>query len=89
LKYRTAPLQGETDAQLGQAGGARFCAQLSNHALILDDGKPGMADGIQAIKVLREHAQEFGISPDRIVFVGFSAGGMITEYAAANPDASA
>ena len=52
-------------------------------------GKPGIADGIQAIKVLREHAQEFGVSPDRVVFMGFSAGGMITEYAAVNPDASA
>ncbi|MGA7522002.1 MAG: alpha/beta hydrolase [Acidobacteriaceae bacterium] len=89
LKYRTAPLRGETDAQLGQAGGARFAAQLNNHALILEDGRPGIADGIQAIKVLRDHAQEFGISPDRIVFMGFSAGGMITEYTAVNPDASA
>jgi acetyl esterase/lipase len=89
LKYRTAPLQGETDAQLGQASGARFGAQLNNHALILEDGKPGIADGIQAIKILREHAQEFGISPDRIVFMGFSAGGMITEYTAINPDTSA
>jgi acetyl esterase/lipase len=89
LKYRTAPLQGATDAQLGQAGGARFGAQLKDHALILEDGKPGIADGIQAIKVLREHAAEFGISPDRVVFMGFSAGGMITEYTAVNPDASA
>jgi acetyl esterase/lipase len=89
LKYRTAPLQGETDAQLGQAGGARFGAQLNNHALILEDGKPGIADGIQAIKVLREHAAELGISPDRIVFMGFSAGGMISEYTAVNPDVSA
>jgi dienelactone hydrolase len=89
LKYRTGQLEGETEAQLGQAGRTRFGAQLANHALILEDGKPGIADGIQAIKVLREHAREFGISPDRIVFMGFSAGGMITEYTAVNPDASA
>ena len=89
LKYRTAPLEGETDEQLGQAGRTRFGAQLSNHALILEDGKPAIADGVQAIKVVREHAREFGIAPDRIVFMGFSAGGMITEYTAVNPDASA
>jgi acetyl esterase/lipase len=89
LKYRTAQLEGKTEAELNQAGGARFGAQLQNHALIFEDGKPGIADGIQAIKVLREHAQEFGIAPDRIVFMGFSAGGMITEYTAVNPDASA
>jgi acetyl esterase/lipase len=88
LKYRTAPLQGENEAQLGQAGGARFGAQLANHALIAEDGKYGIADGIQAVKVLREHATELGVSPDRIVFMGFSAGGMITEYTAVNPDAS-
>lgn len=89
LKYRTGQLEGETEAQLAQAGRTRFGAQLANHALILEDGKPGIADGIQAIKVLRERAQEFGIAPDRIVFMGFSAGGMITEYTAVNLDASA
>ena len=89
LKYRTAPLEGETEAQLGQAGRARFGAQLGNHALIAEDGKYGIADGIQSIRVLREHAAEWGISPTRIVFMGFSAGGMITEYAAINPDLSA
>jgi acetyl esterase/lipase len=75
LKYRTAPVEGENEAQLGQSGRARFGAQLANHALILEDGKYGIADGIQAIKVLRGRAAELGISPDRIVFMGFSAGG--------------
>jgi acetyl esterase/lipase/quercetin dioxygenase-like cupin family protein len=89
LKYRTAPLVGENETQLNQAGGARFGAQLRDHALIAEDGKYGIADGIQAIKVLRAHATEFGVSPDRIVFMGFSAGGMITEYTAVNSDASA
>jgi acetyl esterase/lipase len=89
LKYRTVPLEGENDAQLGQSGGARFGAQLQNHALIAEDGKYSIADGIQAIKAVREHAAELGVSPDRIVFMGFSAGGMITEYTAVNPDVGA
>jgi len=89
LKYRTAPLEGESEAQLGQSGGARFGAQLRDHALIAEDGKYGIADGIQSIKVVRAHAAEWGISPDRIVFMGFSAGGMITEYTAVQPDVSA
>ena len=76
LKYRTAPLEGENEAQLNQAGGARLEAQLNNHALIAEDGKYGIADGIQAIKVVRTHAAEWGVSPDRIVFMGFSAGGI-------------
>jgi acetyl esterase/lipase len=89
LKYRTAPLEGESEAQLGQSGGARFGAQLHNHASIAEDGKYGIADGIQSIKVMRAHAAEWGISSDRIVFMGFSAGGMITEYTAVQPDVSA
>lgn len=89
LKYRTTPLQGENDAQLAQAGSARFGAQLNNHALIAEDGKYGIADGIQAIKVLREHSAELGVSPDRIVFMGFSAGGSIAEFASLNPDVGA
>lgn len=89
LKYRTAPLEGENEAQLNQAGGARFGAQLRDHALIAEDGKYGIADGIQSIKVLREHAAELGISPDRIVFMGFSAGGSIAEFAAVNRDLNA
>jgi acetyl esterase/lipase/quercetin dioxygenase-like cupin family protein len=89
LKYRTAQLEGENEAQLGQSGGARFGAQLNNHALIAEDGQYGIADGIQAIKVVRAHAAEWGLSPDRIVFMGFSAGGMITELTAVQPDVSA
>lgn len=89
LKYRTAQLAGETEAQLGQAGAARFGAQVRNYDLIAEDGKNAIADGIQSIKVLRERAADFGISPDRIVFMGFSAGGSIAEFAAVQPDASA
>lgn len=43
-----------------------------------DVGQYGIADGIQALKVLRQRAAEFGLSPDRIGIVGFSAGGMVT-----------
>lgn len=52
-------------------------------------GKYGMADGIQALKVLRERATEFGIAPDRIGFVGFSAGAMVASAALLHPDAAA
>jgi acetyl esterase/lipase len=87
LKYRTVQIEGQNEAQLNQSGGARFGAQLRNLALIAEDGKYGIADGIQAVKVVRAHAAEWGISPNRIVFTGFSAGGMITEFTAIQPDA--
>src|SRR6266446_7405782 len=44
-------------------------------------GKYGIADGIQAVKVVRQHAAEWGISPDRVGFMGFSAGAMVASGA--------
>lgn len=87
LKYRTKQIEGKDAPELGQSARAAFMAQLNNHSLIAEDGKYGVADGIQAVKVVRAHASEWGISADRIVFTGFSAGGMITELTAVQPDA--
>lgn len=44
-------------------------------------------DGRQAVRYLRAHAHEFKIKPDRIVMVGFSAGGTVVVGAALQPDA--
>lgn len=52
-------------------------------------GKYGIADGIQAIKVVRQHAAEWGIAPDRVGFIGFSAGGMVTSGTLLQQDAAA
>jgi acetyl esterase/lipase len=52
-------------------------------------GKYGIADGIQALKVVRQHAAEWGVSPDRVGFMGFSAGAMVTSAALLQPDAAA
>jgi acetyl esterase/lipase len=51
-------------------------------------GKYGIADGIQAIKVVRQHAAEWGISPDRVGFMGFSAGAMVASAALLQQDAA-
>ena len=40
-------------------------------------GRYGIADGIQAIKVVRQRAAEWGLSSDRVGFLGFSAGAMV------------
>ena len=58
-------------------------------------GKYGLADGIQALKVVRQHAKEWGIFPDKIGFLGFSAGAMVAsgtllqENVAARPNFAA
>jgi acetyl esterase/lipase len=52
-------------------------------------GKYGKADGIQALKVVRQHAAEWGISPDRVGFMGFSAGAMVTSATLLQQDPTA
>jgi acetyl esterase/lipase len=47
-----------------------------------------VADGRQAIQVVREHAREWGIKPDRIGIMGFSSGGVVATGAATQYDAA-
>ncbi len=51
--------------------------------------KYGIADGIQAVKVVRQGAAQWGVLPDRIGFIGFSAGGMIASGAVLQQDVAA
>jgi len=48
-----------------------------------------IADGLQAIKLLRENAAKWGISPDRVLFMGFSAGAALTGGTMLAQDAAA
>jgi len=52
-------------------------------------GRYGIADGIQALKVVRQHAAEWGLSPRRVGFLGFSAGAMVASGALLQEDAAA
>ena len=51
--------------------------------------KYGIADGIQAIKVVRQHAAEWNIDPARVGFLGFSAGAMVASGTLLQSEASA
>jgi len=48
--------------------------------------KYGIADAVQAIKLVRKNDKEWGVAPDRVVFLGFSAGAMVTSGALLQPD---
>jgi acetyl esterase/lipase len=40
--------------------------------------KYGIADGVQALRVVRQRAAQWSVFPDRVGFMGFSAGAMVT-----------
>lgn len=73
LKYRIVEKRGEGIPQMDMDTAGRY----------------GIADGIQAIKVVRQHAAEWGVSPDRIGFMGFSAGAMVTSGTVLQQDSAA
>jgi len=52
-------------------------------------GKYGIADGIQALRVVRQHATEWGVSPERVGFIGFSAGAMVASATLLQQDSAA
>jgi acetyl esterase/lipase len=72
LKYRTVEKRGNGIPQMDMDTAGRY----------------GIADGIQALKVVRQHAREWGVSPKRVGFIGFSAGGMVASGALLQSDAS-
>ena len=51
--------------------------------------KYGIADGTQAVKVIRRHAVQWHILTSRVGFLGFSAGGMVASGALLQPDTAA
>src|SRR2546423_3712856 len=46
--------------------------------------KLAMADGNAAVAYVRKHAKEYGVNPERIGIMGFSAGGTVTASVAFN-----
>lgn len=70
LKYRVVQqAPGETVEALRK----RIAATMT----IEQTGEAGVADGRQALRLLRAHAADYGIDPHRIGVVGFSAGAHI------------
>jgi len=65
LKYRVVEKVGEGIPQMDYDTAARY----------------GIADGIQALQVVRHHAAEWGVDSEKIGFLGFSAGGMVASAA--------
>jgi predicted esterase len=65
------------DAQMWQDLMKLAAAASSATNTMDEDGRQGVADGMQAVKVVREHAKQWSVAPNRIGFMGFSAGAIV------------
>ena len=81
LKYRLVPTGEDGVKEISEEG-------ATNPSRIAERVAPVMplsvADGLSAINYVRTHADEFDINPNKIGFMGFSAGGAVTMGVAYN-----
>jgi len=71
LKYRLVPTEGDGTMQINTDG----AKVMENAALVLP---LAVDDGLNAITYVRENAEAYGIDPQKIGIIGFSAGGAVT-----------
>src|SRR5580693_8836413 len=74
LKYRIA----HTSEDATQEFAAMLADMPKYHVLLAKFVPLAVADGLAAVTYVRQHASEWGVSPDRVGIIGFSAGGRIT-----------
>ncbi|MGB6884338.1 MAG: alpha/beta hydrolase [Candidatus Acidiferrum sp.] len=74
LKYRLA----HTGEDATEEFTAMFSGDRQKFQEILAKVVPqSIADGLAAVTYVRQHASEWGVSPDRVGIIGFSAGGTV------------
>jgi acetyl esterase/lipase len=84
LKYRLVRTGDNFQAEMNEN-----LSDWSRMGRLLHDLAPlCLADAQQAIRLVRGRAGEWGIAPDRIGLMGFSAGGMVTMITALRHDAA-
>jgi acetyl esterase/lipase len=78
LKYRVWPTGDDFPACIGENMRDRARKEMIDNTI-----QPLAArDGLQAIRVVRKNAAEWGVAPNRIGIMGFSAGGCLTTMVA-------
>ncbi len=79
LKYRLAPTEGDAAEEFQRL----WSTDKPKLNAILHNAIPlAIADGHTAVEYVKGHAAEFGLSPNKIGIMGFSAGGTVTAAAA-------
>jgi acetyl esterase/lipase len=85
LKYRVLPTA-KRDEDLVTQLQERFSDLMSLMPLMQEIEPLAVADGIQALRVVRHNAAAWGIAPNRIGILGFSTGGVVAVGAATRYD---
>ena len=101
LKYRTRVMGGAGDMRMGGGGGQALSASVTEFSKITksnanpDTSESGVKnidnainDALRAMEIVREHAAEWHINPDKIGYLGFSAGGGVGIGATVRADAA-
>jgi acetyl esterase/lipase len=92
LKYRVVRTPDSSEEFAKQIGEMRSLAFEESERRIEEatrEVRPlAVADGLQAVRVVRERAPEWGIRSDRIGMMGFSAGGFVAARVALDYDAN-
>jgi acetyl esterase/lipase len=89
LKYRLLPSAVNLAEQIASTKelSAALQADFDGNYHKLDAGRSlAVADGKQAMRYVRQHAAQWGIAPDRIGLMGFSAGAALTMGVVLNSD---
>lgn len=88
LKYRTRPSPANPFARVLWSL-AQMPKLYKGGKFVLSPFQPAVDDGMAALRVLRARAAEFGIDPERIGMIGFSAGAITTLAVVQQADAAA
>ncbi|HWQ13050.1 MAG TPA: alpha/beta hydrolase [Roseiflexaceae bacterium] len=86
LRYRLLPTDPD-DAMFMRRLHQTMADRTRMQALIAELAPLAIADGRQAVRVVRQHAAAWSLAPDRVGILGFSAGGVVTVGAALHGDA--
>ena len=73
LKYRLAHTGEDATQEFAAAIADKKFREITGSVIPL-----ALADGQAAVTYVRQHAAEWGVSPDRVGIIGFSAGGAVT-----------
>ncbi|MEU8898638.1 alpha/beta hydrolase [Nocardia sp. NPDC048505] len=82
LRYRLLP-SAPSDADFQRRWGELSMDEIRAHSRV------ALRDAQQAVRVVRGRAADWGVDPQRVGMLGFSAGGLLTVGAATDPDPAA